>query len=107
MITSIKTERTFNNFQHPFIHDLKEERNKRRNTFGKERIECTLLEYIQHLTQDQNNELFLFENRTEVKDVCYYLYIQYCTEDPYQYNRLRKINLYQRGINKTDCIFVC
>ena len=50
MITSIKTERTFNNFQHPFIHDLKEERKKRRNTFSKERIECTLLEYIQHLT---------------------------------------------------------
>ena len=28
MITSIKTERAFNNFQHPFIHDLKKKEKK-------------------------------------------------------------------------------
>lgn len=49
MTTSIKTERAFNNFQHPFIHDLKEER-KKKYTFSKEIIECALLEYIEHLT---------------------------------------------------------
>lgn len=33
MITSIKTERASNNFQHPFIHDLKEERKKEKIHF--------------------------------------------------------------------------
>ena len=31
MITSIKTERAFNNFQHPFIHDLKKKEKKKKS----------------------------------------------------------------------------